>query len=49
MRDWSGFNTTLLGEGDSVQEERFSCKTEIRDNEPIQTTLLKIIKWESER
>ncbi|MEZ9387492.1 hypothetical protein AB4181_10025 [Vibrio lentus] len=33
-----------LGEGDSVQEERFSCETEIRDNELIQTTLLKIIE-----
>ncbi|OBT25749.1 hypothetical protein A9266_21715 [Vibrio tasmaniensis] len=33
-----------LGEGDSVQEERFSCDTEIRDNELIQTTLLKIIE-----
>lgn len=33
-----------LGEGDSVQEERFSCETEIRDNEQIQTTLLKIIE-----
>ena len=34
----------MLGEGESVQEERFSCETEIRDNEVIQTTLLKIIE-----
>lgn len=34
----------MLGEGDGVQEERFSCETEIRDNELIQTTLLKIIE-----
>lgn len=34
----------VLGEGDSAQEERFSCETEIRDNELIQTTLLKIIE-----
>lgn len=33
-----------MGEGDSVQEERFSCETEIRDNELIQTTLLKVIE-----
>ncbi|MCK6264256.1 hypothetical protein KP803_13325 [Vibrio sp. ZSDE26] len=34
----------VLGEGDSAQEERFNCDTEIRDNELIQTTLLKIIE-----
>ncbi|XNG95714.1 hypothetical protein BCV28_00485 [Vibrio cyclitrophicus] len=34
----------VMGEGDSVQEERFSCETEIRDNELIQTTLLKVIE-----
>ncbi|MBL4831247.1 MAG: hypothetical protein JKY55_15345 [Aliivibrio sp.] len=34
----------MLGEGDSAQEEHFSCETEIRDNELIQTTLLKIIE-----
>lgn len=34
----------MLSEGDGVQEERFSCETEIRDNELIQTTLLKIIE-----
>lgn len=33
-----------LGEGDSAQEERFSCDTDIRENELIQTTLLKIIE-----
>jgi hypothetical protein len=33
-----------MGEADSVQEERFSCETEIRDSELIQTTLLKIIE-----
>nr|VVV04025.1 hypothetical protein AW0309160_01408 [Aliivibrio wodanis] len=33
-----------MGEGDSSQEERFSCETEIRENELIQTTLLKIIE-----
>ncbi|PML94697.1 hypothetical protein [Vibrio breoganii] len=33
-----------LNEGDSAQEERFSCETEIRNNELIQTTLLKIIE-----
>ncbi|MDP2571402.1 hypothetical protein Q8W40_04340 [Vibrio penaeicida] len=30
-------------EGDSIQEERFSCETEIRNSELIQTTLVKII------
>ncbi|MEZ8859895.1 hypothetical protein [Vibrio sp. 10N.247.311.51] len=34
----------MLSEGDGVQEERFSCETEIRDNELVQTTLLKIIE-----
>ncbi|OEF40660.1 hypothetical protein OAE_02165 [Vibrio cyclitrophicus 1F289] len=34
----------VMGEGDRVQEERFSCETEIRDNELIQTTLLKVIE-----
>ncbi|MEZ8826097.1 hypothetical protein AB4259_15570 [Vibrio amylolyticus] len=34
----------MLGEGDSVQEERFSCETEIRESELIQTTLLKVIE-----
>ena len=34
----------MLAEGDSAQEEHFSCETEIRDNELIQTTLLKIIE-----
>ena len=33
-----------LNENDSVQEERFSCETEIRENELIQTTLVKIIE-----
>lgn len=33
-----------LSEGDSAQEERFSCDTDIRENELIQTTLLKIIE-----
>jgi hypothetical protein len=33
-----------LSEGDEVQEERFSCDTDIRENEQIQTTLLKIIE-----
>lgn len=34
----------MLSEEDSVQEERFSCETEIRENELIQTTLLKVIE-----
>ncbi|OBT09396.1 hypothetical protein A9264_08990 [Vibrio sp. UCD-FRSSP16_10] len=33
-----------LTEGDEAQEERFSCETEIRNNELIQTTLLKVIE-----
>lgn len=33
-----------MSEGDAAQEERFVCETEIRDNEVIQTTLLKIIE-----
>ncbi|MBM7035016.1 hypothetical protein [Vibrio ulleungensis] len=33
-----------MAEGESAQEERFSCETEIRENELIQTTVLKIIE-----
>lgn len=33
-----------LEEGAEVQEERFSSDTDIRENEVIQTTLLKIIE-----
>jgi hypothetical protein len=34
----------MLTENGSPQEERFSCDSEIRENELIQTTLLKIIE-----
>ncbi len=34
----------MLSEGDSELEERFACETEIRENELIQTTLVKIIE-----
>ena len=34
----------MLSEGHGVPEERFSCETELRANELIQTTLLKIIE-----
>lgn len=31
-------------EGDAVQEQKFSCTTNVREAETIQTTLLKIIE-----
>ncbi|MDV7105599.1 hypothetical protein R3X26_14420 [Vibrio sp. TH_r3] len=34
----------MLAETDSVQEQRFCCETDIRNDEQIQTTLLKIIE-----
>ncbi|MDR9828096.1 hypothetical protein RCJ22_21120 [Vibrio sp. FNV 38] len=33
-----------LSENDAAQEQRFSCDSEIRNDELIQTTLLKIIE-----
>ncbi|TCS38761.1 hypothetical protein [Reinekea marinisedimentorum] len=33
-----------MAEGEPAQEERFSCDTEIRESELIQTTVLKIIE-----
>ncbi|MBW8190187.1 hypothetical protein K0504_03985 [Neiella marina] len=33
-----------MNEGESAQEQRFSCETDIRENELIQTTLLKVIE-----
>ncbi len=34
----------IQSEGEPVQEERFSCDSDVRENELIQTTLLKIIE-----
>lgn len=34
----------IQAEGEAAQEERFSCPTDVRESELIQTTLLKIIE-----
>ncbi|WP_261823929.1 hypothetical protein [Vibrio neonatus] len=34
----------ILSEEDNLQEERFSCETDIRESELVQTTILKIIE-----